>query len=313
MTTKSRPVEPVKALVPADDPYPLPSEPQILEVTQEMASSWVSYRGNHPKLRPLSKNVAAGYQELMETGEFCEGTPEGMIFDTEGYGISFQHRAKALANADPAALIKHYGRPYLKFWIFPNQSRDIAPYLDQGYRRTSAHMLVGKPYAKDVGTGARYLAALADGSRYGMPRYNRIKVPEIVKTARVWPELEWYPAEAYAVWKATKIPAGALLAVAAQAGRTQHKEKIHDWLEGLRRGSNLPDGDPRLLLRERFNGGFVSLGKMPRRDQQYGQIVKAWNAYATGSELTAYGLRVRADELFPQVAGFVWGQTGAAA
>lgn len=312
MATTIRPTELARALTPADDPYPLPSEPQILPVTQEMASSWLSYRGNHPKLRPLSKGVAAGYQELMEANEFREGTPEGFIFDTEGYIMSAQHRLKALANANPEALIRHYGRPYLNMWIFPNQSRDIAPYLDQCYRRNSAHMLVGKPYAKDIGTGARYLAALADGSRYGMPRYNRIKVPEIVKTAQRWPELEWYPGEVWAVWKRTKIPAGALLAVAAQAGRTQHKAKIADWLEGLRRGSGLDDGDPRLLLRERFNGGFVSLGKMPKRDQQYGQIVKAWNAYATGASLTSYGLRVRADELFPQVTGFFWGQEDAA-
>ena len=295
-------------LIPSNDPYPLPSEPQIVEVSQEMASSWVSYRRGHPKMCPLSRGVAAGYQELIESGEFCEATPEGLIFDTEGWGISFQHRMKALANASTAALIKHYGRPYLKFWVFPNQSRDIAPYLDQGYRRTSAHMLVGKPYAKDVGTGARYLAALADQDRWGMPRYNRIKVPEVVKTARQWPELEWYPAEVYAIWRATKIPAGALLAVAAQAGRTEHKEKIHEWLEGLRRGASLNEGDPRLLLRERFHGGFVTLGQRPKRDQQYAQIVKAWNAYATGTRLTAAGLRLRSDEAFPSVEGFTFEQ-----
>ncbi|MFG3718235.1 hypothetical protein ACGF8D_10605 [Streptomyces massasporeus] len=310
MAAKLRPAEPVKELVPADDPYPLPSEPQVLEVTQEMASSWLSYRGGHPKLRPLSKAVAAGYQELMEAGEFREATPEGLIFDTDGYGISFQHRMKALANASTDALIEHYGRPWLKFWVFPNQSRDIAPYLDQGFRRTAAHILVGKPYAKDIGSGARYLAALADGDRFGMPRFNRVKVPETVSTARKWPELEWYPSEAWAVWRAAGVPTGAHLAVLAQAARTDHRVKIESWLEGLRRGANLSEKDPRLMLRERFHGGFVSLGQVNRRDHQYALIVKAWNAYVTGQPLTGQGFRFKVGELLPKVEGFGFEKKG---
>lgn len=302
--TLPRRIEADEELVPANDPHSLPSVSGIYPVTQEMASSWVSYRATHPKMRPLSKSVAGGYQQLMEAGDFREATPEGLIFDTEGYGISFQHRMKALANANPAKLVEHYGAPQLRFWIFPDQSRDIAVYLDQGFRRTAAHMLVGRPYAKDIGAGARYLAALSDGDRWGLPRFNAVKVPEIVATARQWPELEWYPREVWAVWKATTISAGAHLAVLAQAGRTEHREKISDWLEGLRTGAGLPAGDPRLLLRERFHGGFVSLGKVPKREQVYAQITKAWNAYAAGDTLTSAGLRQRIDEGFPAVEGF---------
>jgi hypothetical protein len=303
-------LEPPKELVPADDPYPLPSEPQIVDVSQEMASSWVTYRSGHPKLRPLSKGVAGKYQELMESGRFREATPEGLIFDTDGYGISFQHRMKALANASTEALIKHYGRPYLKFWIFPNQPRDIAPYLDQGFRRTAAHILVGTPYASSVASGAKHLAALADGDRYGMPRFNRVTVPEIVETVREWPELERWPAEAHAIWSATGIPVGVHLAVLAQAARTEHVDKIPAWLEGLRTGANLSVRDPRLLLREKFHGGFVSIARIPRRDQICAVITKAWNAYVTGETLSAVGLRQRAGELFPKVADFEFEKKG---
>lgn len=310
---KIRALEPPKELVPADDPYPLPSEPQIMEVTQDMASSWVSYRSGHPKLRPLSKGVAGKYQELIETGRFREATPEGLIFDTDGYGISFQHRMKALANASTEALVKHYGRPYLKFWVFPNQPRDIGPYLDQGFRRTAAHILVGTPYATSVASGAKHLAALADGDRFGMPRFNRVMVPEIVETVREWPELQRWPAEAHAVWSATGIPVGAHLAVLAQAARTDHHIKAPAWLEGLRTGANLSSSDPRLLLREKFHGGFVSLGKVPKRDQMYAVVVKAWNAYVVGEPLNAVALRQRVGELFPKVEGFGFEKKGRAA
>lgn len=300
-------------LTPANDPYPLPSEPQIMPVTPEMASSWLSYRGGHPKLRPMSSSVAGKYQELMEAGRWREATPEGLIFDTDGWGISFQHRMKALSNTSHETLAKRYGHPYLNFWVFPGEPRGIAPFLDQGHRRTTAHMLVGKPYAKDIGTAARHLAALADGDRWGMPRYNRVLVPEAVEVAEQWPELEWYPAEIWAVWRATKIPAGAHLAVIAQACRTEHRGAVPEWLEGLRTGADLRGDDPRLVLRERFHGGFVTLGQRPKRDQMYAQIVKAWNAYATGARLSAAGLRLRSDEVFPRVAGFGAEQLGRAA
>lgn len=313
MVTKNRSAKRDTELVPANDPYPLPSEPMILEVSQEMASSWVSYRRGHPKLRPLSASVAGRYQALMEAGRFREATPEGLIFDTEGYGISFQHRMKALANASTEALIKHYGRPWLKFWIFPNQPRDIGPFLDQGFRRTAAHILVGTPYATAVASGAKHLAALADGDRFGMPRFNQVMVPEIVDTVREWPELERWPGEVHAIWRSTEIPTGPHLAVLAQAARTDHAIKIPGWLEGLRTGADLSAGDPRLLLRDKFHNGFISYGKVPRRDQMYAVITKAWNAYATGETLTAVGLRQRTGEMFPAVEGFTFDRKGRAA
>lgn len=269
-----------------------------------MASSWVSHRSGHPKLRRLSKDVCARYQQLLETGRFREATPEGLIFDTEGYGISFQHRMKALANADPAKLIEHYGRPWVKFWIFPNQSRDIGPYLDQGFRRTAAHIMVGKPHAKDVGAGGKYLAALADGDRYGTPRFNRVMVPEVVDTVQVWPELDRYVQDVLAIQKATGITAAPHLAVLAQAARTDHAVKIPSWLEGLRTGAHLSETDPRLLLRDKFHGGFISQAKVLRRDQVYAVIVKCWNLHATGKTINPIALRFRVNELMPLVEGY---------
>lgn len=303
MATATR-LEPPKALTPDQDPYSLPSAPQVLEVSPEMASSWLSHRSGHPKLRHMSKDVAGRYQTLMETGRFREGTPEGLIFDTEGYIISAQHRLKALANVDPAKLTEHYGRPWLNFWIFPGQARDIGPYLDQGFRRTAAHIMVGTPYAKDIGAGAKYLAALSDGDRYGMPRFNRIMVPEVVDTVQVWPELDRYVAEVYAIWKATGITLGAHLAMLAQAARTDHTVKIPSWLDGLRTGAIASTSDPRLMLREKFRGGFITQAKVTKRDSTYAVIVKCWNAYVTGEVINPVGLRFRAGETMPLVADY---------
>lgn len=284
-------------LEPSGSKYRLPSEPMVIEVTPDMASDWLSYR-NHPKNRPLSKSVAGKYQADMESGRWAL-TPEGLIFDTEGYIVSAQHRLKAVANS---------GKSF-RFWIFPDQPRDIFDVVDQGYKRTAGHVL-RVPYASNVAAAARHLAALADGDRHGMPRFPRITTPEVVETYRAWPEIAWYPTEAFTVYGTTSIPIAPHLAVLAQAARTTAIGRIQPWLEGLHTGANLAPGDPRLVLRTRFHTGIQIIGGGNRRDLAYALITKAWNAYAQDRDLTA--LRWMRTEVLPKVHGFEFRSEAAA-
>lgn len=275
-------------LTPAESKYPLPSTAQILIVTPEMASDWLSYR-NHPKNRPLSKSVSARYQADMEAGRWREETPEGYIFDTEGYLISGQHRMKAQANANVT----------LKVWIFPNEPREIFDVVDQGYKRTAAHLL-RIPYASNVANAARHLAALGDGDRWGMPRFPKITTPEVIAAVQAWPEITWHVKELHRVATEEGIPLGAHAAVIAQAERTQYRDSIPAWIDGVVTGANLDSTDPRLVLRRRFHGGLpTGRGK---RDLAYALIVKAWNAWALGEPVTV--LRHMQTEQLPKVVGF---------
>lgn len=180
-----------------------------------------------------------------EAGRWTEATPEGYIFDTDGYIISGQHRMKAQTNANKE----------LVMWVFPDQPRDIFEVVDQGYKRTAAH-LIRAPYATSLGAGARHLAALADGDRWGMPRFARITTQEIVETFHAWPELSWYAKDAHAACVETGIPIGPHVAVLAQAARTEHRGMVAAWAEGVRSGENLSGSDPRLMLRKRFLAGL---------------------------------------------------------
>jgi hypothetical protein len=275
-------------LTPSGSKHRLPVLPTIVYVTPDMASDWLSYR-NHPKNRPLSKSVAGKYQADMIAGRWAL-TPEGLIFDTNGYIISGQHRLKAVANSGLT----------VEFWVFPGESRDIFDVVDQGYKRTAAHVL-RVPHATSIANGARHLAALTDSDRWGMPRFPKITTPEILETYRAWPELSWYPTEAHNAYNTTRIPIGAHLAVLAQAARTVHIGCIHDWLETLHTGANLGAGDSRLLLRTRFQAGVAVIGGMNRRDLTYALIAKAWNAYATKTPLTV--LRWARSEPLPRITG----------
>lgn len=276
-------------LEPSGSKYRLPTEPMVMTVTPDMASDWLSYR-NHPLNRPLSKSVAGKYQADMEQGRWAL-TPEGLIFDTRGYIISGQHRLKAVANS---------GKSF-QFWIFPDQSRDIFDVVDQGYKRTAAHVL-HVPHAVSIANASRHLAALADDDRWGMPRFPKITTPEIVAVYREWPEVSWYATEASTVYGATGIPVGSHLALLAQAARTDHIGRIQPWLDALHTGANLAPGDPRLLLRNRFQGGIQVVGGTNRRDLAYALIVKAWNAYAGGQQIQQ--LRWQQREVLPRVIGW---------
>jgi hypothetical protein len=291
MTLPRKP-EPEEELIPANDPHSLPRKSGVFPVTPAMASSWLSYR-NHPKNRPLSKSVSARYQADMEACRWRQGTPEGLIFDTDGYVISGQHRLKAQANAGTT----------LDWWIFVNEPREIFEHVDQGFRRTAAHLIRGK-YASQVGAGARHLAALAYGDRWGMPHFNGITTPEVLATHREWPELTWHLTEVMACHYEAGVAGPPHLAVIAQADRTEHRDMIPSWLEGVRTGYDLSKGDPRAHLRNRFRSGFAMTGQGNKRDSMYAQIVKAWNAYVTGESLTV--LRFMASEELPTVVGFTF-------
>lgn len=298
--TLPRTIEPDEELVPANDPHSLPPSSGIFPVTPEMASSWLSYR-NHPRNRPLSPSVSSRYQADMEAGRWREGTPEGLIFDTEGWGISFQHRMRALANVPASVLTEKYGHPYLRFWVFVGEPRDIFDHVDQGFRRNAAHLIRDK-YATQTGAGARHLAALADQDRWGMPRYGRVTTPETMEAYHAWPELTWHLKDVVACHTEAGVPAAPHLAVMAMAARTEHRELVPDWLAGVRTGFNLAPGDPRAHLRNRFRNGFLTTSPGPRRDAMYALIVKAWNAFALSEPMTV--LRFMASEELPTVVGY---------
>lgn len=282
----------------AESNYPLPSDAQILLVTPEMASDWLSHR-NYPRNRKISKSVVGKYIADMKEGRW-KTTRQGLIFDTQGKIIDGQHRLTAVAN----------GEVTVAFWIYPSEARDTFEALDQGYKRTAAHLL-NTPYSMHVASGARYLAALADRDEWSMPRFARITNPEIFDTVRIWPELTRMAELAVNVRGATSIIASPHLAILSQAARTEYgtPEKFEAWKTGLTTGDNLGRTDPRLLLRNRFLRSGHTLTGSKNRDIVYGLIAKAWNAYAKGESMQV--LAWRATEGIVPVAGFDWAKHNA--
>lgn len=272
----------------AQSKYRLPSEPMMMEITPAIAGDWLETR-NHPKNRKPSKTVAVRYASDMTGGLYRE-TPEPMIFDTDGLIISAQHRLWAVCLSGTTQ----------RFFVHPNQPRDIFDSIDQGWKRSAAQVM-SMPNATTVAAGARYLATLDTFPRR-FSGFTRVTNPEIAATVKRWPSLTWRTSEAMAIRTNVGIPPGPHVAVLAQAETTEYRDQVDSWAQGLITGADLSVGDPRHQLRERFIHRGHLLAGSANKDLVYSLIVKAWNLHVTGERVQL--LRWMVTEEIPDVVGF---------
>lgn len=288
-------------LTPNDSLYPVGHEPEMVLVTPEMASDWLTARRS-PQQRNISASIVAKYLRDMKEGRW-KLTRQGLTFDTDGHNIDGQHRLRALANCDRESLEKHYGIPGLMFWIYPDEPADTFDAYDQNFKRTAAH-LINERYSANIAAASRLLTAAKDQDPWTFPRLSRITNPEILQTQREWPEISRYVAKATTLQKPTKISIPEHLTVLAQAARTEHADKIEDWFDKLLHGNDMSAGDPRLHLRNRFMSSWMAMSGSNNRPLRYSLIVKAWNAYVKGEDMGV--LRWAQTETIPSVEGFKW-------
>jgi len=291
------------ALTPSESNYPLPSQGQVLEITPEMASDWLSTR-RWPNQRNMSVSIVAKYLKDMKEGRW-KLTRQGLIFTADGYNIDGQHRLRALANMQDEELSAAYGTPWLPFWVYPDEPLDTFETYDQNYRRTPAH-LMREPNSMALAASARFLASVSDLDPWSFPRFGRLSTSEILQTKEDWPELSRYMADASTVKARASIPVPAHLSVIAQASRSElgTPEKINEWFDVLRSGATANPRDPRLKLRDRLMQDHSILVAATNRARLYSMIVKAWNAHAKGESVNM--LAWRSDESIPRVEGFDW-------
>lgn len=156
---------------------------------------------------------------------------------------------------------------------------------------------------------ARILAAVHNSpGPYLFQNYTRFlgdnKILEVVETAHLWPELEDYAGRAVSVFRASRVPNVAHLAVLAQAARTRHEPLINEWIEALSSRGRLNTDDPRLHLRVKMRKDACrtryagSLWRRARVLAPYVLTVTAWNAYVAGSPIDGLYLPVESWSTF---------------
>jgi hypothetical protein len=247
--------------------YVLPFHPQIMVVTHEMAGDWLDNRSRPGTAhqRKLSAKKVAGYTEAMNAGKW-RLTPQGLIFDTEGWMFNGQHRLQALRNSDLESL---------DFWVFPNEAADLFALVDTGAVRMARQLYSGS-YSSVITSAPRYLGKGKIGE------YITTMAPaDVLSAVDDWPELVTHAASVAAAQQKLKIPGAPHLAILAQAERTEHRDKILSWINGLVRGTDLAAGDPRLHVRDRF----LTMAGRRTPELTYNLLAKAWNAHVKEAKL----------------------------
>lgn len=251
---------------PADSKYALPQHAAVMRITHEMAGDWLDYRtrpgSGHQ--RKVSPKTVERYTQIMNAGGW-RLTPQGLIFDIEGWCIDGQHRLQALRNST---------LDELEFWVHPNEAADIFAMLDVGYTRQARQLYIGQ-YSSAITSAVRYLGRELGKYISTMPPQTALDMVED------WPELVTHARHAQISQQRARIPASPHLAVIAQVERTLYRDKIDPWFEGIITGADMQRGDPRLQLRERF------VGKSGRNKPEYvyNLTAKAWNLHASGERV----------------------------
>lgn len=258
--------EQLRAIGPWLSRYPLPSTMGVYVVTHDMAGDWLDYRSRPgtEHQRKLSATKVNQYTAVMNAGNW-KLHPQGLIFDTEGWLFNGQHRLQALRNSDLAEL---------EFYIFPDQASDLFSVIDTGAVRQARQLYNGK-YASIITAAPRYLGA-------ELGRYITTMTPQeqLLQVER-WPELTTHANNAQAAQIKLRIPGAPHLAVMAQAERTEYRDKLPSWWDGILHGIGLTAGDPRLQLRERY----IHQRGRKSPENVYNTIMKAWNLHARGERM----------------------------
>jgi hypothetical protein len=280
---------------PRDSKHRLPSGPQVMTVTPEMAGDWLDHRNTSLKNRNISRLTVANYADTMKRGEW-RLTPQALAFDTDGWLLDGQHRLAAVA----------FAKVSVDFWIFPEEPRDTFALYDVGRKRSASHLL-HVPNRMAIASAVRYLG-VADGVLAPRSVNQALGQPTVAQTldlVRAYGlDLELAARVATGLVKTAHTPPSPMAAVLYQALNSEHKDKFDDFIHGVATGENLKLGDPRLRLRNGFLAPPFNRAPLVRtQSMPYALIVKAWNHYVRGTQL--HLLVWKESEPVPKVAGYI--------
>lgn len=304
---------------PRDSKFRLPSKPTKMIITPAIAADWLLYRNSPEKNRRISERIAVRYAKLMQQPGGWRETHQGIAFDTDGWLTDGQTRLLALKLAGSVilesggTLVPKNGSPVtkdgspVKFWVHPDEARDVFDVLDTGRRRNAAQLL-HKPHPTATAGAVRFLV-IADrhytSNGFREARNLFMDNTEILTFAREYgDDLDWAVHEAVRIYAKTGIPASAHAAMLFQARRSPYRDLLSDWLVGLETGAvGFNRDDPRLRLREAFGSATKRAASSRTRSTPYALIVKAWIRYTQRKSVAQ--LMWRNDEMMPEVPGFV--------
>lgn len=253
-------------------------------VTPELAELFLSMQTEHQ--RTANALTSDSYEQDIKDGNWME-TGEALRFDTLGNMVDGGHRGKAIKRAGVAI------RSLVVFGIEP----DAALLIDSGRVRTHANMLAfhGVQYYSELGGLIPRLIA-AEDSRFVQPhRSRKITRQEIVTYVKAHPDLVDIMKESKSKASGTvRIPRVSPVQLAfawtlLSRLPARYQPEVHNFIEDITTGANLPEGSSALVLRNELQKGAPpQFRRGPRTAERGGwtfeeataMIFTAWNRRA---------------------------------
>lgn len=208
---------------------------EIVTLTPELAAQFMSRNANN---RPLAAAAVRNYAAAIKRGEWVFNG-EALIFDEDDNLLNGQHRCSAVIQA---------GVP-IEVLAVRGVGRDAFKTMDQGKRRTAGDVLgvAGEKNPNNLAAAAKAYEQITTRAlvRTFTPSM-ALKVIERVPALRFW--ANQYASRKRLVKLFNSQLAGALCAGAEVYG----SEPIFDLMVKLETGEGLEQGDPALVLREKF-------------------------------------------------------------
>lgn len=254
---------------------------QVLKINPDVASKMLQANINN---RPLSSATIDAYAYSMKRGEWMLNG-ETMTFSEGGRLIDGQHRLHAVikSGVEIDALV-----------VTGADERAFETH-GQTRRRSNSDVLAisGEKNYTVLAAAARFYVAYKQGMHSAESR--TISAPQVLACIEKHPELRYW-ATRFSGSKNVSKMSSALVAYLTVASELYGVDKLDKFFDKLHTGTNLAQGDPALLLRERLlNQGVAKL----TRTVAQAFMVKAINAHIHNKKISI--LRHKAGEEFPQI------------
>lgn len=285
-------MSPVKNRTPSVNGVPRAVSPKYGErtITPAEAQNMID-RSKRPN-RPIRASKVKSYALKMKTGRWNPYNSQAISIDYNGDIVNGHHRLRACILA---------GVPFTTMFM-EGVPPDAFAEEDQGVLRSAGHFLAikGEKDATALAAGARVLYMWETGNwRHANVRMRTIPVDNDMLVDEIERRPILRKAAAY-VNKHQKrlyhMPTGMIVGMWALT----HGHPLHDqfWSE-LIEGVNVDVDSPVRLFRDRIAALEYGSGKL-KRTHMLANLTKAWNAYATGRQLSSLRWLERGNEAFPE-------------
>lgn len=254
-------------------------------VTPAMAESWLEHNKNNRPLRDHHVKMLAG--EMANGRWHLNG--EAIVFDHDGNLIDGQHRLWAAFTAQTS----------FDSIIVRNVDPKAFATIDSGMKRSAGDALQknGVKYGVHVAAILRLVHFVSTGAR-DHTVISKLSNAETVELYDRYPGIEDAAGMVACSMALRRLMPPTAMGALMYFARRHDAQKATEFFDAIVTGADLRRGDARLTLRNYFVNHPA--GTRPNARIQLALMIKAWNAWIAGRELTV--LKFVDGEEFPEFA-----------